>query len=66
MKGISDLITKPGLVSLDFADVKTIMQEAGMAHMGMGYQQGRTAAEAASQAIQSPLLETKMMAQQVC
>ncbi len=61
VKGISDLITKPGLVSLDFADVKTIMQEAGMAHMGMGYATGENkAAEAASQAIQSPLLETKI------
>ncbi len=61
VKGISDLITKPGLVSLDFADVKTIMKEAGMAHMGMGYATGENkAADAANQAIQSPLLETKI------
>jgi len=61
VKGISDLITKPGLVSLDFADVKTIMKEAGMAHMGMGYATGENkASEAANQAIQSPLLETKI------
>lgn len=61
VKGISDLITKPGLVSLDFADVKTIMKEAGMAHMGMGYATGENkAADAANQAIQSPLLETRI------
>lgn len=61
VKGISDLITKPGLVSLDFADVKTIMKEAGMAHMGMGYATGENkASDAANQAIQSPLLETKI------
>jgi cell division protein FtsZ len=61
VKGISDLITKPGLVSLDFADVKTIMKDAGMAHMGMGYATGENkASDAANQAIQSPLLETKI------
>jgi cell division protein FtsZ len=61
VKGISDLITKPGLVSLDFADVKTIMKGAGMAHMGMGYATGENkASDAANQAIQSPLLETKI------
>jgi len=58
VQGISDLITVPGLINLDFADVKTIMTNAGSALMGIGQGQGETrAADAARQAIMSPLLE---------
>ncbi|AOY77422.1 cell division protein FtsZ [Clostridium formicaceticum] len=61
VQGISDLIAVPGLVNLDFADVKTIMVEQGLAHMGIGRASGENrAAEAAKQAIQSPLLETSI------
>lgn len=61
VQGISDLIAVPGLVNLDFADVKTIMVEQGLAHMGIGKASGENrAAEAAKQAIQSPLLETSI------
>lgn len=61
VQGISDLIAVPGLVNLDFADVKTIMLEQGLAHMGIGNASGENrAAEAAKQAIQSPLLETSI------
>jgi cell division protein FtsZ len=57
-KGISDLILVPGLINLDFADVKTIMSEMGMAMMGMGVASGENRAlEAAQRAISSPLLE---------
>jgi len=56
--GISDLITKPGIINLDFADVKTIMSDAGSALMAIGAGQGETrCADAARQAIASPLLE---------
>src|SRR5574344_367600 len=59
VQGISDLITIPGLVNLDFADVKTIMLNAGIAHIGLGRARGEPRAqEAARQAIHSPLLET--------
>lgn len=59
VQGISDLIAIPGLVNLDFADVKTIMHERGLAHMGVGRASGENrAVEAAKQAIHSPLLET--------
>lgn len=59
VKSISDLIAMPGLVSLDFADVRTIMQDAGLAHMGVGNGTGENRAEdAAREAILSPLLET--------
>jgi len=58
VKGISDLITVPGLINLDFADVRTIMYEAGSAMMGIGSGSGENrATEAAEQAISSPLLE---------
>ncbi|HEX9270343.1 MAG TPA: cell division protein FtsZ [Candidatus Limnocylindria bacterium] len=58
VQGISDLITVPGLINLDFADVKTIMTSAGSALMGIGHGSGETrAADAARQAIMSPLLE---------
>jgi len=61
VQGISDLIAVPGLVNLDFADVKTIMLEQGLAHMGIGSAVGENrASEAAKQAIQSPLLETSI------
>ncbi|MEG1705170.1 MAG: cell division protein FtsZ [Clostridia bacterium] len=61
VQGISDLITEPGLVNLDFADVKTIMLDAGIAHMGIGRASGEhRAQEAARQAIHSPLLETSI------
>ena len=56
--GISDLITKPGLINLDFADVKTIMQDAGSALMAIGVGEGDDrAVNAAREAIESPLLE---------
>lgn len=59
VQGISDLIAIPGLINLDFADVKTIMSEKGSALMGIGIAQGENrAAEAAKKAISSPLLET--------
>jgi cell division protein FtsZ len=59
VQGISDLITVPGLINLDFADVKTIMLNTGLAHMGIGMASGEgRAIEAAKQAIASPLLET--------
>lgn len=61
VQGISDLIAVPGLVNLDFADVKTIMFEQGLAHMGIGRASGEhRATEAAKQAIHSPLLETSI------
>ncbi|HBX22698.1 MAG TPA: cell division protein FtsZ [Desulfotomaculum sp.] len=61
VQGISDLIAVPGLINLDFADVKTIMKEAGSALMGIGRASGENrATEAAKQAICSPLLETSI------
>ena len=61
VQGISDLIAVPGLVNLDFADVKTIMQNTGLAHMGIGRASGDSRAEeAAKMAIHSPLLETSI------
>ncbi|KRT63622.1 MAG: FtsZ, cell division protein FtsZ, cell division protein FtsZ [Chloroflexi bacterium CSP1-4] len=58
VQGISDLITVPGLINLDFADVRTVMKNAGSALMGIGRASGENrAAEAARQAIASPLLE---------
>ena len=59
VQGISDLISKPGVINLDFADVRTVMQDKGIAHMGIGHASGENKAEvAAKMAIQSPLLET--------
>lgn len=61
VQGISDLIAVPGLVNLDFADVRTIMYDTGLAHMGIGRASGENRAEeAAKQAIHSPLLETSI------
>jgi cell division protein FtsZ len=58
VKGISDLITVPGLINLDFADIRTIMFDAGSAMMGIGTASGENrAVEAAELAISSPLLE---------
>ncbi len=58
VQGISDLITTPGLVNVDFADVRTIMSHTGRAVMGMGVSKGENRAiEAAQKAISSPLLE---------
>ncbi|KKM12266.1 cell division protein FtsZ [Clostridiales bacterium PH28_bin88] len=61
VQGISDLIAVPGLINLDFADVKTIMLDTGSALMGIGRASGdKRAAEAARMAISSPLLETSI------
>ncbi|WP_028544979.1 cell division protein FtsZ [Paenibacillus taiwanensis] len=61
VQGISDLIAVPGLINLDFADVKTIMTERGSALMGIGIANGEErASEAARKAIMSPLLETSI------
>jgi cell division protein FtsZ len=61
VQGISDLVTLPGLINLDFADVRTIMNEAGNALLGIGMGVGENrATEAAVQAVSSPLLETSM------
>jgi cell division protein FtsZ len=61
VQGITDLITVPGLINLDFADVRTIMREAGSALMGIGVAAGENrAVEAARAAISSPLLETSL------
>ncbi len=61
VQGISDLIAIPGLINLDFADVKTIMYDTGMAHMGIGRASGENRAEdAAKAAINSPLLESSI------
>ncbi|MBC7344208.1 MAG: cell division protein FtsZ [Clostridia bacterium] len=61
VQGISDLIAVPGLINLDFADVKTIMMETGSALMGIGRGSGeKRAVEAARMAISSPLLETSI------
>jgi cell division protein FtsZ len=61
VQGITDLITVPGLVNLDFADVRTIMRDAGSALMGIGAASGENrAAEAARTAVSSPLLESSI------
>lgn len=61
VQGISDLITIPGLINLDFADVKTIMNDTGSALMGIGYASGESRAiDASRKAISSPLLETSI------
>lgn len=59
--GISELITDPGVINLDFSDIRTIMSNKGMAHMGVGRASGKNKAEqAALAAINSPLLETSI------
>jgi cell division protein FtsZ len=61
VQGISDLVTLPGLINLDFADVRTIMNDAGSALLGIGMGVGENrAADASMQAVSSPLLETSM------
>ncbi len=61
IQGITDLIVKPALVNLDFADVRTVLMERGVAHMGIGVGYGdNKTMDAAKQAIQSPLLETSI------
>jgi cell division protein FtsZ len=61
VQGITDLITVPGLINLDFADVRTIMRDAGSALMGIGAASGESrAAEAARTAVSSPLLESSI------
>lgn len=61
IQGISDLIAVPALINLDFADVKTVMESGGMAHMGIGVGKGENRmVEAAKNAISSPLLETNI------
>ncbi|MCR4923429.1 MAG: cell division protein FtsZ [Lachnospiraceae bacterium] len=59
VRGITDLINVPSLINLDFADVKTVMEDKGIAHIGIGYAKGDDKAiEAVKQAVNSPLLET--------
>jgi cell division protein FtsZ len=61
VQGITDLITVPGIVNLDFADVRTIMRDAGSALMGIGIGHGENrASEAARNAVSSPLLESSI------
>jgi cell division protein FtsZ len=63
VQGICDLITMPGLINLDFADVRTIMADAGSALMGIGYSEARDgrAREAAERALRSPLIDTEIV-----
>jgi cell division protein FtsZ len=62
VQGICDLITMPGLINLDFADVRTIMKDAGSALMGIGYATGENRArEAAERALRSPLIDTELV-----
>ena len=61
VQGISDIITIPGLINVDFADVKAVMSNAGDALMGIGFAEGdHRATEAAQLAVSSPLLETEI------
>lgn len=61
VQGITDLITMPALISLDFADVQTVMKDKGIAHIGIGVGKGdEKAIEAVKQAVASPLLETSI------
>ena len=63
VQGICDLITMPGLINLDFADVRTIMSDAGSALMGIGYSESANRArEAAERALKSPLIDTEIVA----
>jgi cell division protein FtsZ len=63
VQGICDLITNPGLINLDFADVRTIMKDAGSALMGIGYATGENRArEAAERALKSPLIDNEVFA----
>ena len=64
VQGICDLITMPGLINLDFADVRTVMADAGSALMGIGYSEARDdrARQAAERALRSPLIDTEIVA----
>ena len=67
IQGISELITETGLINLDFADVKTVMSEAGSALMAIGRGTGENrAADAATMAISSPLLDVSMEGAAAC
>jgi cell division protein FtsZ len=62
VQGICDLITEPGLINVDFADVRTIMEGAGTALMGIGFATGENrAVEAAERALRSPLVDTEVI-----
>jgi cell division protein FtsZ len=62
VQGICDLITMPGLINLDFADVRTVMSDAGSALMGIGFATGENRArEAAERAMRSPLIDTEIV-----
>ena len=62
VQGICDLITMPGLINLDFADVRTVMSDAGTALMGIGFATGENRAhEAAERALRSPLIDTELV-----
>ena len=62
VQGITDLITNPGMINLDFADVRTIMKDAGSALMGIGFATGENRArEAAERALRSPLIDTELV-----
>ena len=62
VQGITDLITMPGLINLDFADVRTVMRDAGSALMGIGYATGEDRAkQAAERALKSPLIDTEIV-----
>ena len=59
VQGVTDLINKPGLINLDFADIQTVMRDKGIAHIGIGHGSGdNKAVDAIKQAMESPLLET--------
>jgi cell division protein FtsZ len=61
VKSVTDVINNPGLINLDFADIKTVMKDAGIAHMGIGSFKGdEKAIQAAKLAVDSPLLETEL------
>jgi cell division protein FtsZ len=63
VQGICDLITNPGVINLDFADVRTVMKDAGSALMGIGFATGENRArEAAERALKSPLIDTELIA----
>jgi len=61
VQGITDLINKPGLINLDFADIQTVMKDKGIAHIGIGVGRGDSKAfDAAKLAVESPLLDTNI------
>ena len=67
VQSISDLINDTGFINLDFADVTSVMKDAGFAHMGVGRAEGKNKAEeAAKMAISSPLLETSINGAKGC